>query len=150
MIIAKGNRAVAEIKAGQQFTVRVTFSNEPPCDCNCCEYRQYVRGYVSVNEKRIGHPLPDGPLVEDEFREDGLEIGPQWPRVGHRAQQLQLGAYGDDGSTYEYTDFPNVGGLWPGDAYEINLEYEGRIIDVCNQKIVIRRRWKVQRTGKII
>lgn len=67
----------------------------PPCVCDCCVYRQYVKGYhtdgqgVKFGADRIHKLAPNVSLKEDEFQEDGgqLQDG-SWVKWGHEMAGL--------------------------------------------------------------
>lgn len=77
------------------FTMRLTFEQEAPdkspyCDCNCGEYRQYVKGYFRRDHgkgvlKEWPHLLPGNRLLApDLFQEDG-----QYTFLSARSQKRQ-------------------------------------------------------------
>ena len=46
-------------KVGEKFRMEADFgSSDPGCTCSCCEYRQYVHGSFSVNDRPVRHLFP--------------------------------------------------------------------------------------------
>ncbi len=104
--------------------------------CDCCEFRQYVRGFFELN----GTVVP-GPFPGFNFRfwqEDQDAAGEMY---GHRDRP---GEDGDryvpdqaDGCIYLGRDTPGFYGLSSGDDYSILLEFADVIIDTCNNDDVV-------------
>jgi hypothetical protein len=150
---------------GEKLSMNAEWSSAPYrgessyCAAECGEYRQYVRGHMLASSN------PDGRLPEDvsavtadgqkldqsTFKEDALDGDPA-RRYGHRQEQ-QKGAdrYDPDprrsGPTYRGSDFPNINiGTWA----DIDLEFLGKTIDVCNgAKETSSHSWTVRYTGVI-
>jgi hypothetical protein len=140
--------------AGEEFDILATFAEgKNACKCACCEYRQYVRGTFRRNGKKLDFLLPSGYLSPTNFKEDGLLRVPYGPHYGHRDE---IGASDDrylptrsDGCEYQGSDFPNIGGSI-GDTFDINLEFRGEIIDVCNNDIVLMSTtWTIKFSGRL-
>ena len=134
-----------------QATGLAIFSSDPPCDCKCCEYRQYVHGTFTVNGARIPHPLGGGRTLHPTmWQEDGDRSN---RRYGHRSDPGVLGdQYLPDQATgcfYVMSDSPGISGLRPGDTYDINLGFVSYITDVCRQltELANARNWNVRCRG---
>jgi hypothetical protein len=141
-------------KAGERFKMEADFGGaSAPCMCKCCEYRQYVRGYVKYRDQIQRHMLPSGELSATDFKEDGITSPPPGPHFGHRdepeaADDRYLPARAD-GCEYRGSDFPGLTGA-PGERFEIKLEFKGEIIDVCdNNKVVQSATWVVSFSGRL-
>jgi hypothetical protein len=122
------------------------------CKCACCEYRQYVRGSFKRNGQKVDLLLPSGYLSPTDFKEDGLVGAPYGPHYGHRDE---IGASDDwyiparpDGCEYQGHDFPGIGGA-PGDTFDIDLEFQGEIVDVCNNIVLKSMTWTVKLSGRL-
>lgn len=147
----------------ESFEMRAKFKNEQAgdaatkdCCCECCEYRQFVRGEFKANGVVVAHRLATGLLSKTVFAEDGLPAptglagyGAAQPAFyGHRADPgFANDVYCDPnratGCTYIGKDAPGIsGGL--GTRLEAHLEFRGVIIDTCNRNREIdRKEWKV-------
>ncbi len=74
-------------------------------------------------------------------------------RIFHRNE---IGALDDqylpkraDGCEYKGYDFPGIAGA-AGATFDINLEFRGEIIDVCNgNKVLLSKTWQVQFSGRL-
>jgi hypothetical protein len=135
-----------------------TFEDDPARDeaCECCEYRQYVRGTFRVNGVSVPHWLPGGLLHPVRYQEDGIPnfYGPNHHfYYGRRAQR---GTAHDrylprraDGCRYVGSDFPGVVGP-PGTRFEIDLHFRGEIVDVCNGgQVIASTTWFVRFSGTL-
>jgi hypothetical protein len=143
-------------RAGEEFDMIAKFSNTSPCECNCCEYRQFVRG--SIRTRLPGrqletqtHMLTDGPLDPNVWKEDSVPNGrgPGMPgRYGHRSDGNYPGnTYENNGCSYRGHDFPHIQGK-EGTEYDIDLQFKGQIIDTCNGNAVKRENtWSVRCSG---
>ncbi|MBL8393250.1 MAG: hypothetical protein JNK99_00665 [Candidatus Accumulibacter sp.] len=145
--------------AGQEFEMRLTFADsegdgdeEGGCRCSCCEYRQYVRGTFRLNGRLQEHRLVDGRMHPTKWREDAIQRFPggQLLRYGHRRDTYSTW---DDypplrgsGCAYRGRDAPGVVAL-PGTAFEIDLYFKGEVRDVCENRIVVQRYWRVSYAG---
>ncbi|MBE0660802.1 MAG: hypothetical protein IH602_24120 [Bryobacteraceae bacterium] len=136
------------------FKMEADFSSATAgCECKCCEYKQSVRGYFMYDGQPLKHMLPSGEMSETEFKEDGITNPPPGPHFGHRDE---IGAADDrylparaDGCEYRGTDNPGIRGA-PGVRFEVNLEFKGEIIDVCNNRAVLREAtWTVKFSGRL-
>ncbi len=110
-------------------------------DCTCCEYRQFLQGYirhrVTAANGTIGNWQYD--LNEPVWSED---ISPTSGRgYGHRAPGTDLlEAYHDNGCKYYAEDYPGFwvvplnGRLRPLESMvvEMRLEFWSGVVDVCN------------------
>jgi hypothetical protein len=146
---------------GLPFDMHVAFENTGDgCDCNCGEYRQYVRGYFRQNGKPVPHTLSGGKnLSRSDFQEDViLNVGHPyghryrarlWDSTTGRYYGTTYGSVGDaftsdnknkidreNGCYYNGVDFPQIELGGPGEKVEIYLEFEGGPYDDCNKKRV--------------
>jgi len=130
----------------ESFEMRATFSSNNDCECECCVYRQFVRGVV---RDAAGDPIPflfpDGPLDPAEYREDGVlsERGPgEHGFYGHRdAPARPADEYRpemEDGCEYHGFDAPMCGA-----TSTLHLEFLGLIVDTCQGRIKEVRAWVV-------
>ena len=104
--------------------------------CDCCEFRQYVRGFFELNGTVVPGPFPGFNFrfwQEDQDAAGGM--------YGHRDRP---GEDGDryvpdqaDGCIYLGRDTPGFYGLSSGDDYSILLEFADVIIDTCNNDDVV-------------
>jgi hypothetical protein len=144
-------------RAGEEFDIIANFSDTCPCECDCCEYRQFVRGRikhkVSGGKWENGTlQLPDGPLDPNIWREDGQPNGYGPGRhayYGHRRSfgQSPNSRYENNGCSFKGHDFPGFVGV-PGDEYDIDLQFKGQIIDICNGEAVKEEKtWSVRCKG---
>jgi hypothetical protein len=139
-------------RAGERFDIRARFSDDPPDQCRCCEYRQYVRGTMTIDGAAIPHHLQSGPLDPEIFRED-CDPRSAHPCYGHRdTPGDDNDAYSPDqeaGCRYLGSDFPSIAGRL-GARFSIDLEYRGEIIDRCRgDAIVDVRTWTVRFSGRL-
>jgi len=128
---------------GKGFTVTAEF-NSDGSECACCEYRQFVRGYfLHLNLPDAGPRIFGGSLDKVLFREDGYTdaAGILRPR-GHRQNAgSNVDHYSREQSTgcrYESDDTPQCP---QGD--EVHLEFLGMIVDLCEDRVIALRTWKV-------
>jgi hypothetical protein len=157
-------------KVGEKFRMEADFgSTDPGCTCSCCEYRQYVRGSFSVNDRPVRHLVPNpaggAPVpmrarpaagAADDFLEDGIPSPPAGINVyyWHRGEGSTDGSdtYAPDRATgcqYRGTDFPGVKSA-PGSTYSIDLDFRGQIIDLCNgNQVKNSADWTVTCSGTI-
>jgi len=146
-------------KHGESFEMNADFVDSGSgsgAACSCCEYRQYVRGqfqyrasdqdpWITVNLLlRYGVPLS---LVN--FNEDGFPDGSAY---GYRAfngcSDAFLPSPRATGCQYRGTDFPGLSNLASGTQYNIDLEFRGAIVDVCNNEALVQgSTWTVSCQG---
>ena len=134
------------------FEVRADFESGAGDHCCCCEFRQRVRGFTSLNGHDQPFQLPGGPLSRSRYREDGVfdHLGTGRVRFyGHRSDAAEpideyLGAVDSDqanGCLYRSRDVVSV----PDErGWHVWLRFEGVIINICTQKITKRIRWEVE------
>jgi hypothetical protein len=136
------------------FKMEADFSSAAaPCACECCEYKQSVRGYFMYDGHKIDHMLPSGTMSETDFMEDGITNPPPGPHFGHRDEP---GADDDrylparaGGCEYRGSDRPGIQGS-RGVRFEVNLEFKGEIVDVCNNRAVVKEAtWTVKFSGRL-
>lgn len=130
-----------------KFTMEAQFSSKPPCDCKCCQYRQYIKGEVKLNGKKVANPVP---LSKTKWHEDG---GGDGSRYGHRDGENTRGdAYSPSratGCVYKGEDHPTIFGMEPGDTYLMDYKFYGRITDFCSKPPTEKehKRWNVKCQG---
>ncbi|TWT44101.1 hypothetical protein RAS1_05080 [Phycisphaerae bacterium RAS1] len=147
--LPSGNRRV-----GESFNMNADFQN----NCDCCEYRQYVRGSFTYNGNNLPHTLCVGETLHAvNWQEDGVQDGATCRRYGHRDTTV-IGDLGANdvydmpnratGCRYRGFDFPGLSEVPAGDTYDVNLEFRGEIIDTCNANRVVRTNtWTVRCMG---
>jgi hypothetical protein len=130
------------------FTVAARFDTDVRtfCLCECCEYRQFVRGtFRDAAGDSIPFLLPDGPFDPVAFREDCVinQFGPgKHGCFGHHDTSTAGDTYSSPdnavGCNYDGRNTTRCG------ATEVlHAEYIGLIIDRCRQKVVASRAWTV-------
>ncbi|HEX8742792.1 MAG TPA: IPT/TIG domain-containing protein [Thermoleophilaceae bacterium] len=152
-------------RADEFFRMEADFA----APCNCCEFRQFIRGSHIVNGTRINHLLPDpagGPprpmlprppagSANDNFLEDGLSPPQAGMNVfyGHRSETITTDATDQylpdrpNGCQYRGNDSPFVSGPI-GATFTLDLDFRGQIIDTCNGNAVKEtREWTVTCNG---
>lgn len=139
------------------FYVSIEFEED---GCNCCEYRQYVRGFGKRDGKKLEEPdTPTGKVNEETFIEDtawGHEFFPggerQKVRRGHRSDHgSHLDRYTvkkredpenppeneefdrKNGRFYYGYDEPGIRLLDETKTAEYFLEFRLVVIDTCNK-----------------
>jgi hypothetical protein len=145
----------------QYFEMKATFNSEAPGSCRCCQYRQYIKGYVKVKApggkwQKIPLQLAyDKQLEEGIFQEDGDADGNAY---GHRAFPcLTDNYYGRDGKVdrpegciYAGWDSPGLLRIPSGWSYDIHLDFKGVIIDLCNRdREVAKKTWPVRLKDRV-
>jgi hypothetical protein len=134
---AGGKREVIRVSA--VFHERAT-----DCKCECCQYRQFVRGQFTniASGNPVPFMLPDGPFDPNEYREDCVidEFGPgKHGCYGHRETSVAGG-----GDTYSHVCRYDAGdGVRCGATQRLHAEFLGMIVDVCQGKIVSINSWVV-------
>jgi hypothetical protein len=144
-------------KRGESFEMNADFQGTGSSECRCCEYRQYVRGYGRYRANSaspwttVNHLLRWGvPLSPVNYNEDGFSNGSAY---GYRA----FNGCSDDflphprttGCQYRGTDYPGLT-LPTGYQYDVQLDFIGQIVDVCNSNTVIQSSaWTVSCQGVI-
>ena len=127
------------------------FKDEELCKCKCCEYRQYVKGYGKVNgnilRKRLSLSGADE-LDPDKFVEDGPRpYGHRDSKEGNRPNDTYAEKRAD-GCEYTGRDVPGLFDLNPGDKYELHLDFESKIVDVCNDNAEVEKKtWTIRCAG---
>ncbi|MCG3125628.1 MAG: hypothetical protein CHACPFDD_00453 [Phycisphaerae bacterium] len=161
------------ITVTESFEMDATFKDDPPNKkfCECCEYRQYVKGKFERNGAKLTHPLCDydgdgtvDSLDENNFKEDGVmwdqdsdgtlkcgQYGHRTPAAGNDtlgANDVYSKANRASGCQYDGFDKPGQAGLKTGDTYNTDLSFEGKIIDVCcGDKVLDTKTWTVKCNG---
>ncbi len=147
--------------ASMPFSIQATFKNDTlpspqplPCQCPCCEYKQSVKGFFSYRGEKLTHMLAGGQVMsETAWQEDGARVNGVDIHYGHRneterALRDRYTPRRADGCTYEGADRPGLQG-GAGEAFEINLQFKGEIIDVCSGAIVQTRTWSFRMKGTL-
>jgi hypothetical protein len=127
----------------------------PDCCCECCEYRQYVKGEFIVDNEPEEVRITNGLLEKNNYNEDGVAHGHglfKHAHFGHRDEpELPNDIYKNPdrkkGCSYNGTDRPGFIPILAGHKYEVKLKFEGKIIDVCpgnNNKTVDTKNWTVE------
>ncbi|MAB80122.1 MAG: hypothetical protein CMJ89_12290 [Planctomycetes bacterium] len=135
------------------FDVYAEFANRGNCKPKCCQYRQYVKGKFKRSRFVTGG-TPETPpgirkvLSKDIYKEDN----PAAP-YGHRDHpQSWVDMYRPNratGDSYIGRDEPGSR-MKPGDRYDIDLSFRGRIIDTCNgDKTTAEAKWRVGGKGTV-
>lgn len=145
------------------FDVDIDFSDTGGCKCDCCEYRQQIRG--TIKRKRgdkwevVKKQLPDGDLSAAKFKEDGAQ-DPEHPgkfvSPGHnRDSKDPNDIYTKNGCHYHIHDEPGYSAP-QGTEFEIDLEFAGEVVDICNKNpktkrpaVRARKMWKVKFSGTL-
>jgi len=153
------------VEVGEQFEVRVEWQNTPPslrgessyCAAECGEYHQFIKGHMLSSSNADGsNPTDVGAKVfgglhldENTFQEDGLDGNPA-ARYGHRAEKQTMDeTFSPDRATgpkYIGRDFPRV---MIGTFADIDVTFEGRLADTCNNTETAAGTWRVQYRGLI-
>jgi len=143
------------IYLAEGWKVKAKFSSTPePCNCDCCEYRQYVKGHVNLifnageeNEwvldqnPELDFVIPEGggdpepvKLNDENFLEDSVpnHKDPTEPHnYGHKPSQgIMPEAYRD--CYYWNVDTPKSRVIPFMDiTVDIDIKFQGKIIDIC-------------------
>jgi hypothetical protein len=144
-------------KFGASFDIKAEFDKpESPCNCSCGEYRQFVRGYARNNGKDVVHKLCSGNLDEKNWQEDCRPAGKKEQKLGHRSAPFVHSNFSDPDqatgckfSGFDYPGFP-LSKVSSGDKLELHLEFEGRLVDVCNKNATLASSsWTIEGTGTV-
>ena len=119
----------------ESFDMHAVFEGDGK-DCQCCEYRQEVRGKFVLDGITLVHMLCGTQLDEFAWQEDGVMAGAQCQRYGHRCTPPASAAEEWTvnrrvGCDYLGHDTPGVYNMATGTPYHIELDFRGKIIDVC-------------------
>lgn len=146
---------------GRAFKMTARFSSTGyPSVCGAAEYRQFVRGAMTLDGADRSPELPDpaggpprklkprppGPPSDANFQEDGARGKVR--HYGHRAAPPdRFGAYTRPdqraGCNYDGLDAPLQQGF-PGQRVVIDLDFRGVIIDVAaGGELIEEKRWTV-------
>ncbi len=115
-----------------------SFSNTAPDSCQCCEYRQYLKGQFRMRRPpgawtTVPLLLRFGvPINLNTFNEDGFPGGAAYGYRAFNGCQDIFIPNRANGCTYIGHDFPGFRNLTAGDEYDIDLIFKGEIVDVCN------------------
>ncbi len=98
-------------------------------DCNCCEYRQFVKGVVREDDVNLTVPLATGDFLDQfEYIEDGIGEH-HYGRRNHPPSIID--AYSPGGDSYHAYDEPSAM-IRPGHNIKYKAQFIGKIIDTCN------------------
>ena len=142
--VTKGNWNITPDIIELPITINASFADAPPpCQASCCEYRQYLTGFVSVAGQPYEHLLYNGvPLDPITPNEDCDSDGNPY---GHRDNNNSLGTY--SGNTYSANDFPGFKNLQnlSDTSYPLflNFDFISRIIDVCQGGTAAEQKWSM-------
>jgi hypothetical protein len=138
------NRSPNATAKSEKFDMEADFTTRGKrCHCNCCQYRQFVRGaFTDANGQPVRFDLPSGGLDPSAYREDG-RIGEfaltQHGFYGRRPTSTPGDEYtGSGGCKYRGTETP---GCPPADT--AHLEYVGLIVDTCRRRVEAVETWVV-------
>jgi hypothetical protein len=116
------------------------------CLCNCCQYRQFVRGtFHDAAGAPVRFDLPSGPLNPVAYCEDGAmdELGPgAHGYYGHRGSSSPGDAYGGTGAAQGCTYRANERASCPS-TDGVHLEFLGLIVDSCRRRVAAKHTWVV-------
>jgi hypothetical protein len=121
------------------FGATATFSGG---NCTPGEYRQYVKGTFKVNGATLDHILCGSVrLLETVFQEDGCPSG-SCTAYGHRScPQDAIDQYAAPdratGCQFSMSDAPGFRNITPGKTYNLELSFEGKLIDTSRGNAVL-------------
>lgn len=127
----------------ETFDIEAEFQEQPGrCRCDCCEYRQYVRGtFTDAGGANVRFGMPSGALQAKRFCEDGSidEFSPGGNGLyGHRGSSTPGDAYGGPGCEYRGNEAVSCP---PGDS--VQVEFLGVLVDTCQGRVVATKKWTV-------
>jgi hypothetical protein len=131
----------------EHFEMEADFVARPRAlACECCEYRQYVRGTFSdAGGAPVRFDLPSGALDSVAYCEDGFidEFGTgAHGYYGHRSRSTPGDEYGAAGTPkaciYRANETPSC-----PPTESAHLEFIGLIVDVCRGRVAAKRTWVV-------
>jgi hypothetical protein len=144
--------------AHDHFLVHIDWADLGPyCRCTCGEYRQYVKGHVIVNGRRVSKRLFRGAQLEDgRYHEDADEHGrPFGHRTGYENQSddqfLAAGGTREDrenGCTYRARDMPSIEAP-PGSHVDMHLCFKGQTYDRCRREFGPVHEWETVWNGEL-
>jgi hypothetical protein len=110
----------------------------PVCQCSCCSFVQFVKGFFEVNGTRLAHTLPGSGAALS-----ATVLGQDSPILPHASCRVATAPGGG-----VLSDTPGIGGLAATDVVNIHLEFDARSIDTCNSNnIVASRAFTLDITG---
>ncbi len=126
-------------------------------DGECGEYRQFVRGFFRVNGRDVVHRLCSNTLNSTTFHEDCVTIGGTNFKYGYHSIPFDTSQFTNPdqttGCTFNGFDHPgfNLSSLNSGDRLEINLEFQGKVVDTCTfgHFTFDFASWKVEGSGTV-
>jgi len=129
---------VSGTRFNASFGTTATFSGG---DCAPGEYRQYVKGTFKVNGTTLRHVLCGAViLLPAVLQEDGCPPG-ICTAYGYRAcSQNPINQYSPvraTGCQYSMNDMPGFSGIQSGKTYNIELSFEGKLIDTSRGGAVL-------------
>jgi hypothetical protein len=139
-------------KLGAPFYMIARFTpNQSSCDCSCGEYRQYVRGVYKKNGSVVP-PRPPCGVHATNLQEDCSAAFRRISFYGYRAQPYQTSRFTmwtqAAGCRFEGYDHPGISGGASGDVLEVNLDFQGVLVDTCNSDAILAEaEWSVAGTA---
>jgi hypothetical protein len=164
-------QSLPTVECGGEFRMEALFTDANPSVPACCEYRQFVRGTVKVDDQVLKYivqdrgvavavllrPRPSAGSFDDNFREDrqpashALNTFGVDRHYGHRDSSIGNRDLNDkyiprrrSGNQYFGHDTPNYKGP-AGKFVEYDVDFRGQLIDVCNGGAVLfTKEWTVK------
>jgi hypothetical protein len=139
--VYKAGEEISDTTINVLFNMYAKFSDTPPpCKCECCEYRQYTRGYAMVNGEVVKNTTE---YEEDREKTISGFLKGTYYGYGHRDHQWSYGnTYTSD--AYNGWDAP---GFYSPPIYpaQFMLSFRGRIVDICLGGITVRQKeWYIE------
>jgi RHS repeat-associated protein len=128
------SKKITSYRLTGEHAVRYIFKEGGDCSCDCCAIEQWIKGYYHLK-------LPNGAIIEggSKLPGSGKPIDPKEyrqdsPRIGAKISNKQCIA--------DLLDAPGIGVTsaarnYPGLEVDVNLSFEIRVIDTCNDNKVI-------------
>jgi len=132
------------------------FNTPIPCNCTCGEHRQFVCRYFTHNGTALTQNLCSNTLDPSTWHEDWTTSGGKNLKYGYHSIAFGTIDCSDldqaTGCTYTGFDFPGfrTASLASGDMLEINLDFQGKLVDACDSDRVLRSSaWSVAGSGTV-
>jgi hypothetical protein len=125
-------------KFGASFRMEGEYVDPIPCIGNRGEYRQRVKGFFKHNGSDLVHALCSNTLSRTTWYEDCASIGGTDHKYGYRSIPFATSKFEDPdqatGCKFKGYDYPgfSVSSLSSGDTLEVNLDFEGKLVDAGN------------------
>lgn len=138
---------------GARFAMIADFAPTTiPCSCSCGEYRQMVRGVFKTNGVAQTHQLCGTSLSPTTFQEDCGVFGGNTYRYGYRSNPFASSLFSSPdqatGCRFTGSDYPRLQGA-SGDSLEIDLDFQGSLVDTCTNATLATAEWSVGGTATI-